>query len=1367
MSKNSSPQLLLWLIFFLSSISKVQAQITPDHSLGAESSQVTKLNQLNDQIDGGARRGANLFHSFQNFNIDEGRGVYFSNPVGIENILTRVTGNNQSDIFGKLGVLGSANFFLINPHGILFGPNSSLDVQGAFFASTGDAIQLGENGLFSASNPQRSQLLTIQPSALFTNAIRSYQGNINNQGNLNVNPGQSLILSGNTITNSGNITAPGGAVFILGEQINLINQAQINVYSPNGGGTVLIGGSLQGGNNIPTAKNTYIAPGVTIQADALNSGDGGQVIVFADRKTDFYGTISAQGGLNSGNGGLVEVSAKENLIFRGNVNTSAVNGLPGTLLIDPTNIVIANGSGAIDDAQIDDGQIFPGEGSDTFTISEEKLEALSGDTNVILQATNDIIVQNLNDNFLNFSAGNGKIEFTADSDNNGIGDFTMQDPQDTIRTNGRDIYISGANLHLGSISTALLETTTTIAVNVDAGGDIADATGTLENPILHPTEFTFTVSNLENIDDLDLIFSATHTFVSDLSVQLTSPQGTTVNLFASVGNDGVNFQDTRLNDQAARSITEGIAPFVGEFRPGRERSLAQFNGENPNGRWTLTVTDNFPDFIGTLFKHGDPNIPWTNPIGTQLIFTSGSAGGDSGSIQLNATNGNINAVDLDTSNTLGKTGNILLNATGGISILDQINTFHTNGDGGTVRLQANGNINLNNLLNTSGGIVNGSLANGGSVLIESENGNLHLNGIDSRGTSVGGNVTLLANEQIWLQDSIFSNGDNTIAGDINITTNGDIILNPGIEILASSNRGLGGNINLTSQGNITMIDGAISTDSGELTSTEKSGSIKITANTFSATNTAQISTFSVGSANAGDIKITAEEILIDNSFISAQVVDATGNGGDIDLIAKSVSVSNNARIFSASESLGNAGNITINTTALNLTNNAQVSAFSQSTFSGNISIENLETLQIDNSQIIASTANGNAGSLSVNRGQSPATTVQLNQGIITVRATGTGSAGNLALNTNNLILDNNSVISAANVDGTAGSINITSNTLSATNGGQILTTTSGLAKAGNITLNVLENLTLDGDHSGIFANTTSNSSGDGGSINIDPQTFIITNGAGIGVNSQGSGRGGDILLQAGTLSLDNQGFVSAETASNQGGNININIQDLLLLRNNSRITATAGTNSAGGDGGNININAPFIIAFPSENSDITANAFTGDGGQINITTNAIFGLRNQPELTDRSDITASSQFGLAGDVQINTPDVDPTSGLIELPGSLVDAASLVTKDICSAEQRAKRSSFTIIGKGGLAAESDELISNSPGIVEWVTRSGKQETTPVVMKKRAVNQEEANIKTPVIQEAQGWIITADGRVILTANAPKVTPQSSGLTHPGCH
>ena len=129
----------------------VAAQVIPDQNLGAESSFLDpdpniKINDIpSNVIKGGATRGGNLFHSFEIFNVREGRGVYFENPVGVQRILTRVTGNgisNRSEILGVLGVLGDADLFLINPNGIIFGSKAFLNVKGSFIATTASNLIL-------------------------------------------------------------------------------------------------------------------------------------------------------------------------------------------------------------------------------------------------------------------------------------------------------------------------------------------------------------------------------------------------------------------------------------------------------------------------------------------------------------------------------------------------------------------------------------------------------------------------------------------------------------------------------------------------------------------------------------------------------------------------------------------------------------------------------------------------------------------------------------------------------------------------------------------------------------------------------------------------------------------------------------------------------------------------------------------------------------------------------------------------------------------------------------------------------------------------------------------------------------------------
>ena len=161
-----------------------QNVITPDATLGTEASQVVPFAPLPtiDLIQGGAVRGQNLFHSFEEFNIGEGNGAYFIAPsADIANIFSRVTGTDASTLLGILGtrqelgpnnfVQTPANLFLINPNGIIFGTGSGLDIGGSFYATTADSIQFGDAGVFSALEPESDNLLSINPSAFWFSGL--------------------------------------------------------------------------------------------------------------------------------------------------------------------------------------------------------------------------------------------------------------------------------------------------------------------------------------------------------------------------------------------------------------------------------------------------------------------------------------------------------------------------------------------------------------------------------------------------------------------------------------------------------------------------------------------------------------------------------------------------------------------------------------------------------------------------------------------------------------------------------------------------------------------------------------------------------------------------------------------------------------------------------------------------------------------------------------------------------------------------------------------------------------------------------------------------------------------------------------------
>ncbi|HEY9711648.1 MAG TPA: filamentous hemagglutinin N-terminal domain-containing protein, partial [Oculatellaceae cyanobacterium] len=187
-------------------------------------------------------------------------------------------------------------------------------------------------------------LLTGTAGNLDTGLIPTSQHTVQLTNGVTVSPeGGTAIVSGTLNASTSTAGQTGGSVNVVGSHVGLLG-AKIDASGTLGGGTVKIGGDYRGQGSVPNASQTLVSQDSVIAADALNSGNGGQVIVVSDQLTRFYGNISARGGSEVGNGGLVEVSGKELLVFTGLVNAGANNGQSGTLLLDPKNITITDTS---------------------------------------------------------------------------------------------------------------------------------------------------------------------------------------------------------------------------------------------------------------------------------------------------------------------------------------------------------------------------------------------------------------------------------------------------------------------------------------------------------------------------------------------------------------------------------------------------------------------------------------------------------------------------------------------------------------------------------------------------------------------------------------------------------------------------------------------------------------------------------------------------------------------------------------------------------------------------------------------------------------------------------------------------------------
>lgn len=299
-----------------------------------------------------------------------------------------------------------------------------------------------------------------------------------------------LLEAGSRTTATG--AGSGGTVHVLGERVGLSGDAKIDVSGQTGGGTVLVGGDYQGKNaDVMNARQVYFGQDAEVRADALDNGDGGKVILWADETTRAYGSISARGGQQGGNGGFVETSGKQNLDFNARIDTTAPKGQAGMALLDPDTLTIVASGGANDgEVSPTDGNIFVTEGVGSgYSVSETALENIASTTNVWLQASGQITVDTLFDGILSFQQGPGgqvKIESTTS------GGIRFQAPTDTLMTNGASVELragGSGSLDIGKIRTnggavtmnaaGTLTTGEIISTNGSTAGNISLTSGGL------------------------------------------------------------------------------------------------------------------------------------------------------------------------------------------------------------------------------------------------------------------------------------------------------------------------------------------------------------------------------------------------------------------------------------------------------------------------------------------------------------------------------------------------------------------------------------------------------------------------------------------------------------------------------------------------------------------------------------------------------------------------------------------------------------------------------------------------------------------------------------------------------------------------
>ena len=280
---------------------------------------------------------ATCFIVFQEFNVGSGDTANFVDPGIIENILSRVTGANVSNIFGQLRPDSTANLYFLNPNGVVFGPNSSLDIGGSFHVSTADFIRLGEgSGLFSASDPASDVLIAAPPSEFGFLPGNVNAGSVEIQGLRHENSGKILeIVGGDIVIRSGTLTVPGGDILLTGDNLTVMDGAAIFSDATD---------NLNGGDiNINVSGKVLLENNSQISSTSNNTHDAGNLSFKISELETFSPTRFFDEGTSISSRNLSEEPDAGNA---GNVTIEGPNSpVPGPISLTGTDITTEATSG--------------------------------------------------------------------------------------------------------------------------------------------------------------------------------------------------------------------------------------------------------------------------------------------------------------------------------------------------------------------------------------------------------------------------------------------------------------------------------------------------------------------------------------------------------------------------------------------------------------------------------------------------------------------------------------------------------------------------------------------------------------------------------------------------------------------------------------------------------------------------------------------------------------------------------------------------------------------------------------------------------------------------------------------------------------
>lgn len=718
--------ILLWTLVIGVLPTGVEAQPVP-----ANDGTNTQVNASGNQftITGGQTSGdgANLFHSFSEFGLDVNQTANFITNPAIQNILSRVTGGNASLINGLIQVTGgNSNLFLMNPAGIVFGQNAQLDVPASFTATTATGIGFGQNW-FSAIASNDYTSLVGQPNAFTFNT--SNPGAIVNGGNLEV--GKDLSLVGSTVVSTGNLDAPNGKITITtvpGESTVRLSQSghllslevpvgeipvtplslpelltgsvEVPDIEVNSNGTVKVSASA-----IPIEPGDIVAKTITSQTSTL-SAHHNLTLVESQLQTTGNLNLLAQDTVRVRDSVTNPFLAQAggNLYIQGNqtIDILALNH-PQTPFQSGGDLSLVSDGDISGDAHFASGGSFsilnlagnPGNFVSYFDpIISVDGDVTFGDYNGValkIEATGSITGENITitgpDMNLSASDPDSDIRLLATSPSvilrAGLTFFELKNAPNVPQNTGNTSFTSTGTLSSpGSISIKNITTSNSIPSSLmDAGSVILNAPGdiTVDGTI------NTTDQGLGNAGEVTLSANGNLTVGDINTTDFASGNAGNITLSTTTGNITTGTITTSDFDQGnAGAVT--LSANSGSITTNNITTSDQFL-INPQGQGNGGFVA--VDAVGDITINGN-------------ITTSDSGEGDSGSVTLTSTEGDINTGDILTgdqeSNAQGNTGSVTITANIGNINTGTIGTNETgSGDGGNIILRAGGSITHGNI----------------------------------------------------------------------------------------------------------------------------------------------------------------------------------------------------------------------------------------------------------------------------------------------------------------------------------------------------------------------------------------------------------------------------------------------------------------------------------------------------------------------------------------------------------------------------------------------------------------------------------------------------------------------------------------------